>query len=49
MKVRIFKSWFLDDLENETNDFIEKVKVIDIKFSTNENYSFAMIMYEEKR
>lgn len=49
MKVKIFKNWVLDDLENATNDFIEKVKVIDIKFSVNENYSFAMIIYEEKR
>lgn len=52
MKVKIFKNWLLndiDDMEDDINNFIEGTKVIDIKFTTGDSYSFAMVMYEEKR
>ena len=49
MQVKILKQWSIGDLENNLNNFIKLVKVIDIKFSVNNDYSYAMIIYEELR
>jgi len=54
VKVKIFDESHEKDLENAVNDFIEDVKVIDIKyqvsigiFSEEQVYCFsALVMYE---
>ncbi len=54
MKVKVFDESHEKDLEKSVNDFIEEVKVIDIKyqvavgiFSEEQIYCFsALIMYE---
>lgn len=55
MKVRIFDEAHEKDLEASVNEFVEDVKVIDIKyqvaigvFSEEQIYCFsALVMYEE--
>lgn len=49
MKVKILKNYFLGELEESINKFIKIVKVIDIKFCADDDFGYAMIMYEEKR
>ncbi len=55
MKVKVFDESHEKDLEDAINDFIEDVKVVDIKyqvalgiFSEEQIYCFsALVMYEE--
>ncbi len=55
MQIKVFDEEHEEDLEEKVNDFIEDVKVIDIKyqvavcmFSDEQVYCYsALIMYEE--
>lgn len=47
MKVKIFASTLVDELEYAINKFIKDVKIIDIKYSSNKEGASAMIIYEE--
>lgn len=49
MKVKILVNYYLNEQENAINKFIanKAIKIIDIKFAVNKDYTFAMIIYEE--
>lgn len=50
MKVRCFTHKYPSSLESEVNVFLQTVSnVIDIKFSTDENYLNVLIIYDEKQ
>ena len=48
MKVKIFGYSDISMLEKTVNEFIENVKVVDIKYTSGETYSEILVVYEEK-
>ena len=48
MKVKIFGYSDISTLEKAVNEFIENVKVVDIKYASRETYSEILVVYEEK-
>lgn len=49
MKIKIFVKTDIVLLENDVNEFLQTVeKVIDIKYSSTNQYSEVMVIYEEK-
>ena len=48
MKVKIFSSQSVSDLEAQINLFLESFsKIIDIKYSTSDQWSEALVIYDE--
>lgn len=50
MKIKFFSSSSNNALENDVNAFLKniEVEVIDIKFSLDNNYSYVMVIYNDK-
>lgn len=50
MKIKLFSSSNNSILENDVNAFLKniEVEVIDIKFSSDNNYSNVMVIYNDK-
>ena len=49
MKVKIFAYKNTQNLEDDINEFLKTVSnVIDIKYSSSNEYSEALIMYDER-
>ena len=50
-KVSIFRDTNMYDLEDSINDFLQNVKLIDVKFSVarvdNYTWHYAMVIYRE--
>ena len=47
IQVELFCSQYLDSLQNALNEFLPTVKkLVDIKFSTSDNFREAMVIYE---
>ena len=52
MKIKLFANSNIEKLENSVNEFLstlDKEQVIDIKYSTNTEYSEIMIRYNETK
>lgn len=48
MKIKLFSNVNIEILEKEVNAFLATVTVIDVKFSTTDNYNDIMVIYDEK-
>lgn len=53
MKVKIFASQSVGDLETNINNFLQDAnsdlaQLVDIKYSSSENFSEALLIYYEK-
>ena len=48
MKIKLFSSCHIERLENDVNAFLATVTVIDVKFSSSDQCSDVMVIYDEK-
>lgn len=50
MKIKLFSGKYSETLENNVNDFINStdIDVVDIKFSSSDNYTDIMVIFKEK-
>lgn len=50
MKIKLFSSSNNETLENNVNEFLKfaEIEIVDIKFSTDSNFSNVMIIYNDK-
>lgn len=48
MKIKLFTSSSNEALEKDVNAFLATVTVIDIKFSSSDQYNDIMVIYDEK-
>jgi hypothetical protein len=45
MKIKIFRNLYLNELEEDVNEFIQDKEIIDIKFQ-KDNVFYILIMYK---
>ena len=50
MKIKLFSGKYPETLENNVNDFIKSadIDVVDIKFSSSDQFTDIMVIYKEK-